>query len=112
MQATDYYRTMGIKSTASDNEIKHAYRRLARRFHPDVSGDPDGEAKFKALAEAYQTLKHPDLRAAYDARTLPVHGGDSEFPACPVWHVWLVVLVLPAWVRFWSAWQIDPHPEI
>ena len=101
MKVTNYYRTMEVKTTASDEEIKRAYHRLARRFHPDVSDDPDGEAKFKALAEAYRTLKRPDLRAAYDGHPAP--GCTSEEQLIASWHAWAALFVFPGWVRLWNS---------
>lgn len=66
MQYKDYYKIMGLSRDASQDEIKRAYRKLARKYHPDVSKDPDGEAKFKELGEAYEVLKDPEKRAAYN----------------------------------------------
>lgn len=110
MKGTDYYLTMEIRRTASGAEIKHAYRRLARRFHPDVSDDPDGETKFKVLAEAYRTLKQPDLRAAYDGRTPGACATDDERVVYPSWQAWVALFVYPGWVRFWDSWRVDPYP--
>ncbi len=56
MKFKDYYATLGIERGASDGDIKKAYRRLARKFHPDVSKEKGAEEKFKEVAEAYQTL--------------------------------------------------------
>ncbi|MDL2337603.1 MAG: DnaJ C-terminal domain-containing protein [Pseudomonadota bacterium] len=66
MEFKDYYATLGVKRTASADEIKRAYRKLARKFHPDVSKEPDAEAKFKDVSEAYEALIDPEKRAAYD----------------------------------------------
>ena len=66
MKYKDYYAILGVAKTASADDIKKAYRKLARKFHPDVSKEKDAEEKFKAMAEAYETLKDPEKRAAYD----------------------------------------------
>ncbi|MDA1076791.1 MAG: DnaJ domain-containing protein [Proteobacteria bacterium] len=66
MKFKDYYTTLGLDRTASADEIKRAYRRLARKYHPDVSKEPDAEARFKEMKEAYEVLKDPEKRTAYD----------------------------------------------
>ncbi len=66
MQFRDYYQTLGVARDASQDDIKRAYRKLARKYHPDVNQDPDAETQFKALGEAYEVLKDPEKRAAYD----------------------------------------------
>src|ERR1700751_4023038 len=63
----DYYEVLGVDRTATDEEIKRAYRKLAVKFHPDKNpDDPHAEEKFKELGEAYDVLMDPDKRAAYD----------------------------------------------
>jgi curved DNA-binding protein len=62
----DYYKVMGVARDATDAQIKQSYRKLARKYHPDVSKEKDAEAKFKELGEAYEVLKTPEKRAAYD----------------------------------------------
>jgi curved DNA-binding protein len=74
----DYYTILGLERGASAEEIKKAYRKLARKYHPDVSKDPEGEEKFKDLAEAYQTLKDEERRAAYDRLGQYQPGQDFE----------------------------------
>lgn len=75
MKCHDHYCTLGIDRMASDDDVRLAYRRLARRFHPDVTDDVDGERKFKAVGEAYKTLRRADGRSAYNrqlvGRTVP-----------------------------------------
>jgi curved DNA-binding protein len=62
----DYYKVMGVARDATEAQIKQAYRKLARKYHPDVSKEPDAEARFKDVGEAYEVLRSPEKRAAYD----------------------------------------------
>ena len=80
MKFKDYYETLGVARDASAADVKKAYRKLAHKFHPDVSSDPDGEAKFKEVAEAYATLKDDEKRAAYDQLGRHRPGEDFEPP--------------------------------
>jgi len=66
MEYKDYYAVMGVDKKASQEDIQKAYRRLARKFHPDVSKEANAEEKFKNLQEAYEVLKDPEKRRAYD----------------------------------------------
>jgi curved DNA-binding protein len=66
MSYKDYYKTMGLGREASDKEIKLAYRRLARKYHPDLNKDPKAEEQFKEVGEAYEVLKDPEKRKKYD----------------------------------------------
>jgi curved DNA-binding protein len=66
LEFKDYYQVMGVARDATDAQIKQAYRKLARKYHPDVSKEKDAEARFKDLGEAYEVLKNPEKRAAYD----------------------------------------------
>jgi len=81
MQFKDYYETLGLEPGAGDAEIKGAYRRLARKYHPDVSKEPGAEEKFKAVNEAYEALRDPQKRAAYDQlRACGYRPGDDVQP--------------------------------
>lgn len=66
MDYKDYYKVMGVSRNADEKEIKMAYRRLARKYHPDISKEPNAEEKFKELGEAYEVLKDPNKRKIYD----------------------------------------------
>ena len=83
MKYKDYYRILGVARSATGEDIKKAYRKLARKYHPDVSKDPEGEEKFKEVAEAYETLKNPEKRAAYDQLGSYQPGQDFQPP--PDW---------------------------
>jgi len=80
----DYYEIMGVARDASSDEIKRAYRRLARKFHPDVSKEKDAEARFKEVGEAYEVLRDPEKRAAYDQ--LGRRPAGEEFRPPPNWN--------------------------
>ncbi|HDJ1441344.1 TPA: curved DNA-binding protein [Serratia rubidaea] len=77
MEFKDYYTILGVKPEDDLKAIKTAYRRLARKYHPDVSKEPDAEAKFKEVAEAYEVLKDDESRAEYDQ--LRLHRNDPHF---------------------------------
>jgi curved DNA-binding protein len=83
MKYKDYYAVMGVERDASPEQIKSAYRKLARKYHPDVSKEPDAEERFKEIGEAYETLKDPQKRAAYDR--LGSHRPGEEFRPPPGW---------------------------
>ena len=83
MEFKDYYKILGVDPDADDKTIKTAYRRLARKYHPDVSKEEQAEEKFKELAEAYEVLKDTDKRAQYDM--LRQQGGAGPFEPPPGW---------------------------
>ena len=94
MEYRDYYKILGLERAATAEQIKTAYRRLARKFHPDVSKEKNAEERFKEVQEAYEVLKDPQKRAAYDQlgsdwksgqqfRPPPDWGSDFEFSGGP-----------------------------
>ena len=83
MQFKDYYATLCVEPTAGEAEIKTAYRRLARKYHPDVSKEPGAEEKFKAINEAYEALRDPQKRAAYDQLKAQGYRPGDEFNGAP-----------------------------
>jgi curved DNA-binding protein len=80
----DYYKVMGLARDATEAQIKQSYRKLARKYHPDVSKEKDAEARFKELGEAYEVLKTPEKRAAYDQLGQGPRPGE-EFRPPPDW---------------------------
>jgi curved DNA-binding protein len=66
MEFKDYYKILGVERTATAEDVKHAYRKLARKYHPDVSKEAGSEARFKEIGEAYHVLQDSEKRAAYD----------------------------------------------
>src|SRR5690606_18051527 len=80
MAKRDYYDVLGITKNASQDEIKKAYRTLAKKYHPDVSKEPDAEAKFKEVQEAYDVLNDPQKKANYDQfGHASTNGGGNPF---------------------------------
>ena len=84
MDFKDYYEVMGLARDATQDEIKRAYRKLARKYHPDVSKEPDAERRFKELGEAHEVLKDPEKRAAYDRLGSDWRAG-QDFNPPPGW---------------------------
>jgi curved DNA-binding protein len=84
MEFKDYYAVMGVEKSATPEDIKRAHRKLARKYHPDVSKEKDAEARFKELAEAYDVLKDPEKRAAYDRFGADYKAG-QDFQPPPDW---------------------------
>ena len=85
MEFKDYYKIMGVARDATQDEIKRSYRKLARKYHPDVSKEADAETRFKELGEAYEVLKDAEKRAAYDQLGANWKGG-QEFRPPPDWN--------------------------
>jgi curved DNA-binding protein len=90
----DYYGTLGVAREASADEIRKAFRRLARKYHPDVSKEPDAEARMKDVNEAYAVLSDPEKRAAYDQLGHGYRPGE-EFRPPPDWD---------------AGFEFSPHP--
>lgn len=84
MQYRDYYEILGVTRAADGDEIKRAYRKLARKYHPDVSKEKNAEEKFKQVQEAYEVLRHADKRAAYDQLGRDFRNG-QQFRPPPDW---------------------------
>ena len=84
MEFKDYYKVLGVERTASDDDIKKAFRRLARKYHPDISKAPDAAARMQELNEAHEVLRDKEKRAAYDRVGQGVQGGEAFHPP-PGW---------------------------
>jgi curved DNA-binding protein len=85
MEYKDYYKIMGLARNATAEEVKRAYRKLSRQFHPDISKEKNAEARFKEIGEAYEVLKDPEKRAAYDQLGANWKAG-QDFRPPPKWN--------------------------
>ena len=85
MDFKDYYKILGVEPTADDKAIKAAYRKLARKYHPDVSKEAGAEERFKEVGEAFAVLKDPEKRAAYDQMGSNWKSG-QDFSPPPDWN--------------------------
>src|ERR1035441_4836737 len=84
MQYKDYYDILGVARAADAHEVKRAYRKLARKYHPDVSKEKNAESKFKEVQEAYEVLRDAEKRAAYDQLGRDYRPG-QQFRPPPDW---------------------------
>jgi len=85
MEYKDYYQILGISKQASQDDIKKAYRKQARKYHPDVSQENQAEERFKEAGEAYEVLKDPEKRTAYDQLGSSWKTGEQGFQPPPNW---------------------------
>ena len=92
MNNTEYYDRLGVSKDASQDEIKRAYRKMSKKYHPDINKEPGAEEKYKEVQEAYETLSDDQKRAAYDQ-----YGPDGA-----KWFWWSKeALWLRWWCRLW-----------
>src|SRR4030095_7023259 len=84
MKYKDYYKILGVDRAASEDDIKKAYRKLARKYHPDVSKEANAKEKFQEVSEAYETLRDKEKRAAYDSLGSGFRPG-QDFRPPPDW---------------------------
>ncbi|HPY42511.1 MAG TPA: DnaJ domain-containing protein, partial [Thiolinea sp.] len=86
MDYKDYYQILGVTKESTQDDIKRSYRKLARKYHPDVSKETDAEERFKEVGEAYEVLKDPEKRTAYDQLGANWKAGQDGFQPPPNWN--------------------------
>jgi curved DNA-binding protein len=109
MEYKDYYKAQGVNREASAAEIKRAYQKLARKFHPDVNKEKNSEERFKEVNQAYHSLKDPKKRKAYDQLAANWQQGQTFQPP-PDWtferrcvmHVCVVRIFTPLFISVWK----------
>ena len=99
MKYKDYYKILGVERGASDEELKKSYRKLARKYHPDVSKEPNAKERFQEVSEAYETLRDKDKRTAYD--NLGRHDPGQDFRPSQDWYQ-----------RFGARFQADESEDL
>lgn len=113
MDLNDYYAIVGVPQHASQDLIKRAYRRLAQRYHPDVNESPDAEERFKELREAYEVLRDPAKRAAYDKNAK--HTRTPAYQITPTmigWGPLFVIGLLAVAYLYSQSGDTQPEPSI
>lgn len=85
MEFKDYYKVLGVTQDAKPDDIKKAFRKAARKYHPDINSGPGAEARFKDVNEAYEVLKDPERRAAYDQLVHEPPQGQGQYQPPPNW---------------------------
>ena len=105
MEFKDYYQTLGVAKSASDKELKQAYRKLAKQYHPDLNpGRPDIEQRFKDVSGAYNLLSDPEKRGRFDRGEIDANGNE------PNWDIPGVIRLLQQ-AGYQGAWGIESTPD-